>query len=81
MNTICESCGMPMTKREEFGGGIVNNTYCVHCTDEFGNLKDFEDKLKDMQRFIMLKTKADEITARAKAKEHMSKMPAWHEYF
>lgn len=34
MGPFCQSCGMPMTKPEEFGtsaGGWRQNDYCIHC--------------------------------------------------
>jgi hypothetical protein len=34
MGPFCQSCGMPMTKPEEFGttaGGWRQNDYCTHC--------------------------------------------------
>lgn len=34
MGPFCQSCGMPMTKPEEFGtsaGGWRQNGYCAHC--------------------------------------------------
>lgn len=35
----CMSCGMPMTKPENFGGGNKNNLYCVHCSKPDAALK------------------------------------------
>ena len=30
----CESCGMPMQRVEEHGGGDINNKYCKHCAPD-----------------------------------------------
>lgn len=33
-NCMCQSCGMPMSKSEEFGtnaDGSQNNEYCIYC--------------------------------------------------
>ncbi len=35
----CMSCGMPMTKLEDFGGGNPASVYCVHCSNPDGSLK------------------------------------------
>jgi len=78
---ICESCGMPMRKKEEFGGGRFDNRYCVHCTDEEGNLKPFKVKLEEMKNFIASRMDLSEEKALQMAKENMSKMPAWKNYF
>lgn len=80
MEKICESCGMPMTKIEDFGGRNINNKYCVYCTDSQGNLKSFEIKLKEMTEFIIRTTDIEEIQAIKMAKENMKKQPAW-KYF
>jgi len=48
---ICQSCGMPMSKPEEFGteaGGGVNQEYCAYC---YQNGK-FEDENMTMEQMI-----------------------------
>ena len=39
----CLSCGMPMSKLEDFGGGNPANVYCVHCANADGSLKKYEE--------------------------------------
>ena len=74
---ICQSCGMPMTRPDEFGGGDVTNIYCVHCTDENGILKPYDVKLEEMAQFIASRSGATMESARLTAAENMAKMPAW----
>jgi hypothetical protein len=74
---VCESCGMPMTRPEEFGGGDVTNVYCVHCTDENGVLKPYEVKLEEMAQFIASRSGATMDAARQTAAENLARMPAW----
>ena len=81
MEKKCESCGMPMKKIEDFGGKIPDNKYCVHCTDELGKLKPFDQKIKDMTGFIMKTSDLNQEKAEQMAKDTMSKMPAWKSYF
>jgi len=81
MEKICESCGMPMKNTEEFGGKNPDNKFCINCTDESGNLKPFNEKVKDMTSFIMKTTDLSFNQAELMAKENMKKMPAWKEYF
>ena len=73
---VCESCGMPMVTREDFGGHNPNNRYCTHCTDKDGKLKSKEEVRKRIIEFYLKegysKKKAEEM-----ADEHLSKMPAW----
>lgn len=78
---ICESCGMPMRSKEDFGGGDENNKYCVHCTYENGELKSFEDAFSGMKNFMMRTMGVSEAEAEKGAKEGMAKMPAWKKYF
>ena len=73
----CLSCGMPMTKPEEFGGGNTANLYCVYCSHPDGSLKSREEVFAGMVNFMMTNQKMDRETAKKAAKEYMSKMPAW----
>ena len=73
----CMSCGMPMTKHEDFGGGNPANIYCVHCSNPNGSLKSYEEVFEGMVNFMMTSQKMDRKTAESAAKEHMSRMPAW----
>jgi uncharacterized glyoxalase superfamily protein PhnB len=73
----CMSCGMPMTKLEDFGGGNPENLYCVYCSNPDGSLKSREEVFKGMVNFMMMSQKMDRKTAESAAKERMSKMPAW----
>ena len=77
MKKICESCGMPMEKPEDFGGKNPDNRYCVYCTDSKGNLKSYKEKVKDMTGFIMRTTDLSEEQAMIMAKENLKKFPAW----
>ena len=73
----CMSCGMPMTKLDDFGGGNQANIYCVYCSNPDGSLKSYEEVFEGMVNFMMMSQKMDRKTAESAAKEHMSKMPAW----
>jgi uncharacterized glyoxalase superfamily protein PhnB len=73
----CMSCGMPMTKPEDFGGGNPENLYCVYCSNPDGSLKSREEVFKGMVNFMMMSQKMDRKTAESAAEERMSKMPAW----
>ncbi len=74
---MCESCGMPMRSAEDFGGGRTDNLYCVHCTDEAGELKPYEVVLAGMQAFARQTMGVSEEEALKFAREGMAKMPAW----
>jgi hypothetical protein len=74
---LCESCGMPMRETSDYGGGRMDNRYCVHCTDQTGALKPYDEVLAGMQAFAvkMMGVSGDE--ALKMAREGMAKMPAW----
>ena len=73
----CMSCGMPMTRPEEFGGGNPANIYCVNCSNPDGTLKSREEVYEGMVNFMMKSQNMDRKTAEGAAKEYMAKMPAW----
>jgi uncharacterized glyoxalase superfamily protein PhnB len=73
----CMSCGMPMSKFEDFGGGNPENLYCVYCSNRDGSLKSYKEGFEGMVNFMMASQKMDRRTAESAAKERMSAMPAW----
>jgi hypothetical protein len=74
---MCESCGMPMRSAEDHGGGRADNPYCMHCTDEAGNLKSYAEALAGMTAFARQMMGVSEEEALKFAKEGMAKLPAW----
>ncbi len=75
----CESCGMPMREKSEFGGRDLKNRYCCYCTDETGTLKPYQAVLEGMTAFSVKMQGLDPDQARLAAIEHLAKMPAWIE--
>ena len=73
----CMSCGMPMAKPEDFGGGKPENLYCVHCSKPDGSLKGYQEVFEGTVNFMMVSQKMDRKTAESAAKKQMAKMPAW----
>jgi len=75
---VCESCGMPMVTREDYGGRDPKNRYCVHCTDKSGKLKPKEEVRRRIVDFYIHegypKKKAEKM-----ADEHLARMPAWRD--
>jgi uncharacterized glyoxalase superfamily protein PhnB len=73
----CMSCGMPMAKLQDFGGGNPENLYCVYCSNPDGSLKSYEEVFEGMVNFMMMSQKMDRETAESAARDRMSEMPAW----
>ncbi len=73
----CMSCGMPMARLEDFGGGNPASMYCRYCSNPDGSLKSYEEVLGGVIGFMMSTQGLDRSTAESKAKDHLAKMPAW----
>jgi len=73
----CMSCGIPMVKPEDFGGGNPGNLYCVNCCNPDGSLKSYDEVFEGMVGFMMKTQNMNRETAEIATKEYMSKMPAW----
>jgi len=73
----CESCGMPMVKESDFGGGKKDNRYCRHCTYEDGNLLPRHVVRENMVKFAIKMRKMERPQAEEYVDKNMSEMPAW----
>ena len=73
----CMSCGMPMTKLEDFGGENPANVYCVNCSNPDGSLKSYDEIFEGTIKYMMKTQNMARETAEKAAKEYMAKMPAW----
>ncbi len=73
----CESCGMPMEKKDDFGGEKEGNKYCKHCTYPDGNLKPRHEVREGMIKFYMKMKHMPRAEAEKFVDEHMAGMPAW----
>ena len=77
MEKRCESCSMPMKKKEDFGGGDENNKYCAYCTDEQGKLKSYDEVFGGMVAFAQKTAGMSEEMAKEAVAKNMAQMPAW----
>jgi hypothetical protein len=73
----CISCGMPMSKDEEFAAGDRSKDWCRYCARPDGSLKSYDEALIGMTGFLVRSQGIDEKAAQAAAKEMMATMPAW----
>jgi len=73
----CQSCGMPMTRAEDFGSNNPESGYCVHCVNHNGSLKSYDEVLGGMVNFMMNSRNMDREAAENAAKEYLAIMPAW----
>ncbi len=73
----CQSCGMPMDKPEDHGGGRPDNLYCKYCTDAQGNLLPRETVKQNMIQFYTQKMGKTPDEAAIEVDKIMATMPAW----
>ncbi len=78
---ICQSCGMPMTKAEEFGteaNGTANEEYCVYCYKDgaFTDSGTLQEMIDSCVPFLV-KDGMEEGAARAMLQEQMPKLKRW----
>jgi len=73
----CMSCGMPMSKPEDFGGQNPDDYYCVHCSNPDGSLKSRDEVYIGMVNFMMKSQNMNKEIAERATEEYMAKMPAW----
>ena len=70
-NLTCESCSMP----------IESGHYCEYCTDENGNLQDFDTRFAAMVDWQQRRTPdASRETIETETRNYMSGMPAWRNH-
>lgn len=67
----CESCGMP----------IESGRYCEHCTDQSGQLQDFETRFEKMTAW-QARSHPEQSQAEAEAStlDYLATMPAWRDH-
>ncbi len=67
----CQSCGMT----------IETGPYCEYCTDESGQLQQFDERFARMVQFIKRREEGlAQEAAEAKTLEVMATMPAWRDH-
>ena len=70
-NTACASCTMP----------IESGTLCVHCADEDGNLRPFEELFERMVQWTLSHERGlAREAAEAKTLAFMAERPAWRDH-
>lgn len=75
----CYSCGMPLEKASDHALGDINHQFCVHCTDEHGQLKPYEEILNGMANYLVHSQGVAMTAAKEIAKDVLAKQPAWRD--
>jgi AcrR family transcriptional regulator len=75
--TLCESCGMILHNETEFALQDPKSKYCRHCTDQQGNLRNFDQVVETMTDFLKKTQVLSRESARKVAFAILAKNPAW----
>ena len=73
---FCLSCGAPLNVPDMKG---LAEQYCVHCTDDDGNVKSRDEIKEGIAMWIARWQGVDHETAERRAEHYMQAMPAWAE--
>ena len=82
---ICQSCGMPMQKDEDFGtnaDGTRNGEYCHFCFQDGGFTDDgitMEQKIDKLVEIAVSKMQIPKEKARAMAEDIIPKLARWRQ--
>lgn len=77
MQKYCESCGMPMNKKEDFAGSDENSEFCLYCVGEDGNVKSCEEIFEGGVQFFMGAIGADRKLAEKVTRKNMKQQSYW----
>ena len=72
----CESCGFPMERPQDYGGGDIQNRYCKNCAPD-GELMSRELIREGWINYAIKTENISREEAEKRVDEEMAKMPAW----
>lgn len=75
----CYSCGMPFEKASDHALGDPTQNFCIHCTDEKGRLKPYEEIVNGFANYLVHSQGVAMTAAIAIAKDVLAKQPAWRD--
>ena len=77
MEKYCESCGMPLTKKEDFAGGDENAKFCLYCVNAEGSVKSCEEIFDGGVQFFMSQIGGDRQMAEKITRKNMNRQAYW----
>jgi len=76
----CATCGMPLTKKEDFALGDENADFCVYCTNDDGSLKPCGEIFSGGVQFFLGALGGEKSFAEKLVRKNMSQLPYWQEH-
>jgi hypothetical protein len=77
MEKICEACGMPLTKKEDFAGGDENSDFCLYCANADGSVKSCEEIFEGGVQYFMGQIGGNREMAEKITRKNMGGLPYW----
>jgi hypothetical protein len=77
MSKFCESCGMPLERKEDCAQGDENAQFCVYCVNADGRVKACEEVFQGGVQFFMDSLGGDRAEAEKITRKNMSQQPYW----
>lgn len=73
----CNSCGMPLEKKEDYALSDTSAVYCTYCTDKKGELLPYEVILKNNTDYLKESQGLTDKAALKMAQDLLKEQPAW----
>ncbi|KKP24521.1 MAG: hypothetical protein SZ59_C0002G0367 [candidate division TM6 bacterium GW2011_GWF2_28_16] len=77
MQKHCESCGMPMSKKEDFALKDENSIFCLYCVNPDGSVKSCEEIFEGGVQFFMSQLGSDRKMAEKVTRKNMNMQSYW----
>jgi len=77
MEKYCESCGMPLKKKDDFAKGDENSVFCLYCVNEEGEVKACTEIFEGGVQFFMSQIGDDRELAEKVTRKNMRMQPHW----
>jgi len=75
----CNTCGMPLIKKEDFAGGDENSNFCLYCTNADGSVKTCEEIFEGGVQFFLSQIGGDRKMAEKITRKNMNGLPYWQD--
>ncbi|MFH0873530.1 MAG: zinc ribbon domain-containing protein [Candidatus Komeilibacteria bacterium] len=73
----CESCGMPLEKKEDFAGSDESAKFCLYCVNPDGSVKSCEEVFAGGVQYFLSQIGNDQEMAEKITRKNMSQQPYW----
>ena len=75
----CIACSMPLVKKEDFSQGNENSEFCLHCTNENGEVLSCEEIFNGGVKFFLEFLGEDKELAQKVTRKNMSQLSYWQD--